>query len=252
MKYFIYFVLPILLITGIPSKIKAEEQVKTDLIETYEEDITGDGLKETIELKGILLSRDATFYREIWVDVISKNDEQWKIQYEGGYEPSIQFIDLNRDGINNLFYQSGKNDTGETGKRFTYHLHTLDNGKVIEKDLPKQHYINGTFKDDFIVNLTISPHRKPHVVHVKDRSEEYAQQGVYNKEGKLLKPTPVIFDPIAFYEPVLISKSNGYGLKSYQQINGIDHTDQLGTIETLWYYENGGWIILQTEWKASR
>ena len=60
-----------------------------------------------------------------------------------------------------------------------------------------------------------------------------------------------MIDPIAFFEPVEISDRNGYGLKSFKQISGAYHADQLGVVETLWYYEDGKWIALQVDWKGS-
>ncbi len=48
-----------------------------------------------------------------------------------------------------------------------------------------------------------------------------------------------------------ISDSQGYGLKSSQEIYGTNKDDSLGTIETLWYFEDEKWIILQTKWAGN-
>ncbi|MEC5424876.1 hypothetical protein QGM71_15425 [Virgibacillus sp. C22-A2] len=238
----------ILMSLFIYSPVFAEVQPEELLINTYEADITGDGQNETIELIGVLFSQETKYYREVWADISSVHGGQWKIPYEGGYEPSLQFIDLNQDQITDIFYQSS---TGGSGGLYNYHLHYLENEKLKELQLPEQRFIKGSFKDNFKVSIHVSPDKDPVELNVKDRAGEYLRLELYDKQGNLLKPTSVMIDPIAFFEPLLISKSKGYGLKSYQQISGAYHADRLGTVETLWYYENEEWIILQTEWVSS-
>lgn len=242
MKYFL-----LLLFLLFPTVIFAAETTPDEviIIETYQSDLTGDGNMEKIELKGKLFSPDAQYYQDIWADIVSTDQNEWKINYGGGYEPKLQFIDLNHDKVNDIFYQS---PTGGSGGLYTSNLHTLKNGKLEEILLPEQRYVTGKFDDNFSVTILIDPNSKPIIMDVKDRKEDYIRLGIYDKSGNLLKPTPLMIDPIAFYEPISISNSKGYGLKSYQQISGAYHADRLGTIETLWYYEDGEWIILQTDW----
>lgn len=228
--------------------LHAESDVTT--IERYSEDITGDGLKETIELKGILLSEDHNYYRKIWVDIHNEDGKEWKISYEGGYEPKLQLIDVNHDNIADLFYQSAK---GGSGGLYNYNVHTLNNEKVTKIPLPKQQYLKGSFKDNFIVHIQLSPYQKPIEINVEDHKEDYIRLDLYDENGLLKSKaqTSVMIDPIAFFEPVFISKSKGYGLKSNQKISGAYHADQLGIVETLWYFDKGDWIILKTEWIRS-
>ncbi|WP_042222776.1 hypothetical protein [Oceanobacillus manasiensis] len=218
------------------------------LIETVEGDLTGDGVNETVNVKGILFSPDASYYREIWSEIIGPNKEEWKISYQGGYEPTVKLIDLNHDGVKDIFYQSA---TGGSGGLYNYQLNTLANGELTEIPLPEQLYLQGSFKDDFIVSIELTQGSDPILMDVSDRSEDYIRLGLYDENGKLLKPQSVMIDPIAFFEPVLISDSKGYGLKSFQQISGAYHADGLGTVESLWYFEDGKWILLQTEWLPS-
>jgi len=245
MKYLFHLLL--LLIPTVTFAAETDTE-KAIVIETYQIDLTGDGKKETIELKGKLFSPDAQYYQDIWADIVSSDKTEWKINYGGGYEPKLQFIDLNHDGVQDIFYQS---PTGGSGGLYTTDLQTLANAQLKEILLPEQRFITGNFDENFKVTIQIDPNSKPIIMNVKNRSEDYIRLGIYDKNGKLLKPTPLMIDPIAFYEPVEISDSKGYGLKSYQQISGAYHADRLGTIETLWYYEDGNWIILQTDWVPS-
>lgn len=226
----------------------SDDHIQPIVIETYEEDITGDGLKETIELKGTLLTENNPYYRKIWVDITSTQDKKWNISFGGGYEPTLQFIDLNHDGTLDIFYQSA---TGGSGGLYNYYAYTLKNEEVMKIPLPKGQNIRGQFKNDYIIELQISPGKKPILLDVSDRSADYQRLNIYDKDGTLLEDKTIMIDPIAFFEPKHLSTSKGYALKSYQQISGAYHADRLGTIETLWYYEDGEWVILKTEWVPS-
>lgn len=241
---FISLIFPILIST---TSITNAEQT---LISTYEDDLTGDGLKETIQLKGSLFSQESKYYRDIWVELTNNHLEKWEIPFGGGYEPEIHLFDFNHDGINDLFYQSA---TGGSGGTYSHHLYTFKNGIIEEIPLPQQLYIKGNFKEDFQIEIQIPAknNNPPILINVEERANEYIRLNLYNKHGKLLKPTPVMVTPIALYKPILLSKSKGYGLKSFQKISGAYHADSIGTIEILWYFENGSWINLQTDWVPS-
>lgn len=99
MKYFL------LLLFAFPINAFAAETAPEEgiLIETYQVDVTGDGENDTIELKGKLFAPDAQYYQDIWAEVRASDGKEWKISYGGGYEPKLQFIDLNHDGIKDIF-----------------------------------------------------------------------------------------------------------------------------------------------------
>src|SRR5699024_4459318 len=75
-----------------------------------EEENTGDGIKETVELKGVLLSEDSGFFHQVWADITSEHDKEWKISYESGYDPTLTFNDLNHDKVTELIYRSAADD----------------------------------------------------------------------------------------------------------------------------------------------
>lgn len=225
----------------------ADENKHSELkvIKTYEEDITGNGLKEIIELKGILFSSDSNYYRDIKAVITSSENQTWEISYMGGYDPTLKFIDINHDKVNDIFFQSA---TGGSGGLYQFHIHTLVKNKLSEIPLPKQPFVKGKFLDNFRIEINISPDIETTIIDISKRKSEYIRLGIYSQDGKLLKSTSAMVDPIAFLEPIFISKSKGYGLKSYQQISGAYHADRLGTVESLWYYDRDKWILLQTKW----
>lgn len=217
------------------------------LLNDFEEDVTGDGQLDKVELYGVLFSPETVYYRDIF-SVIRSGEKEWRINYQGGYDPVIQFVDLNHDGISDIFYQS---PTGGSGGLYTTRLDSLANGELTNMPLPEQVYVQGYFKDGFQAVIEIAPNTKPIVLNVEDRKDDYIRLGIFDEHGKLLKRTELMVDPIAFYEPFEISEQQGFGLKSYKQVSGAYHADGLGVIETLWYYEDGRWTALHTEWKEA-
>lgn len=224
----------------------ADQIYKPIIISTLEGDLTGNSQHETIQLKGNLLKQNGDYYQNIWVEIKSLHSEKWKIPFTSGYEPKIQLLDLNHDHVSDLFYQSIASKSDEL---YAHHLYSLKNGVIEEISLPEQSYIKGDFDNYFQVKVQVSiKNHKPIIINVEDRAKEYIELGLYDTQGILLKPSSIRIAPISLYEPILISKSKGYGLKSYQKVSGAHDKDILGTIEILWYYENGNWIILHTDW----
>src|SRR5699024_235707 len=227
--------------------VTAEEKQDHEpvVIETHQADVTGDGQDETIELKGVLLSEETEYYHKVWSNITRIDGKEWEITYRGGYEPTLNVFNVTRNKINELFYQSA---TEEKGGLHYYQLDTLANGELQHLSLPEQKLISGKFVENFQAEIRLAPHKQPIVIDKKDRKQEYEKLGLYNSEGGLQTSTPLMIEPIAFFEPVYISKSKGYGLKSYKEINGAYRADHLGTVETLWFYEEGKWTNLKTEW----
>lgn len=71
-------------------------------------------------------------------------------------------------------------------------------------------------------------------------------EDVYNDAGKLLIDKQFTIEPNFTFEPTIISKTKGYGLKSTQYLFGINNEDLLGKIETLWYNDSDKWVKIQT------
>lgn len=235
-----------LLFFSLEGSVYATELEQPVLISEYKEDITGNGLKETIKLKGNLLSPTSNYYHSVWIEIISQDANKWTIAYEGGYEPNISFIDMKNNDGKSILFQSNTQENEYT----YYRLHTMKNEILQEDQLPRQHFISGSFNEDFIVDLKISPFKSPIKIHVEDRANDYIEKNIYNVNGDLLIDQEVITNSSLHYEPIFISDTNGYGLKSFQPIGGINHEDILGQIETLWYFENDQWVILHSKWTS--
>ena len=234
-----------------PMFVKAETTTtsKNKTIATYKEDITGDGQKETIELQGILLSDDSDYYRDIWANITNEHSEKWRISYGSGYQPVIQFLDLNHDDVNNLLFTTETNL--DEGLQQTQ-LHSLTDGRLKEIRMPVQDYIDTTYENNFKVNVQLSPKSDVHRLDIANESADYIKSGIYNQDQTVIKPFSPKLASTMIYEPIFMNEANGHGLKSEQALYGLPEKEPLGIIETLWYYENNQWIILQTELISNR
>ena len=246
----VFIILMFLLFNNHSFIINAEQTPSPITISISEDDLTGDKQHETIQLKGSLLHDNSSFYQNIWIEIKSIHSEKWKIPFTGGYDPHIQLLDLTQDQVNDLFYQSALNKNDHF---YTHHLYSLKNGVIKEVSLPKQSHIKGHSRNDFQIEIQTSiRNENPIMIEVNEFKNKYVEHGIYDTKGNLLEQAPIMIAPVSKYEPLLINKSKGYGLKSYQKISGGHTKDPLGVIEIDWYYENGAWVILQTDWVPNR
>ncbi len=223
-----------------------EQPPSSSFINSFEEDITGDGLREYFKLQGRFLSTDSSYFQDVWLEITSPFSKEWNISFKGGYNPEITLLDLNHDQIFDLFYEVA---IDEQDAQYHSQAYTLKDGKVEQIVLPKNNHIKGKYVDDFQIALTLHPNEKPIYIPVTNRQQSI-QQKLYKENGKVLKEQNLVIDSIKQYVPVLISESKGYGIKSIRQVRGFHEEEVIGTIETLWYYDKKDWIILNNNWHA--
>ncbi|MFD1068233.1 hypothetical protein [Oceanobacillus locisalsi] len=238
-----YISLLLLTLFFAPAETAAQSDVH--LIHTYEQDVTGDGENELLELKGKLFAPDGVYYQDIWVDISSPStDNTWRINYGGGYDPVLQFADLTHNGVTDILYQS---PTGGSGGLYTSQLNQWEKDDFIELPLPTEQPVKGEFMDGFKVSVQLLPKEDPIILDVSGQKEEYIRLKLYDDQGQLLEPTTLMIDPVAFFEVMEVESEQQEGLKSFQQISGAYHADQIGTVESVWIYDKKDkWILLDT------
>ncbi|WP_064093377.1 hypothetical protein [Rossellomorea aquimaris] len=241
-----FFFMSLHAIAGNDAEVSNEQKQTNEFtIKTYKKDVTGDGKKDNIQLKAIPFSPDALFLKEIWADITTSRGSKVRIDYEAGYEPKIQFVDLNHDKIKDMLYSSA---TGGSGGLYNVALHTLADNKLIDIGLPDPLNIQAQFEDNYMATITFVDTNQSYTVDLKDRKEEYERLGIYT-DGKLNEPTELMVVPYAFFEPTNIKGKPGKGLKAYQRINGAYNADGIGNVISYWYYDNDKWTLMNIDWK---
>ncbi|MBS4195475.1 FG-GAP repeat domain-containing protein [Lederbergia citri] len=229
------------------SPVFAAKNPKTIL--EYHHDVTGDGQPEKITVYGTPLKDNKDYYYEVWAEVEGKGISKIQINYEGGFEPKLEFADLNHDGVDDILFSSA---TGGSGGIYNYALHTVKDGKIYEIPLPEPLSIESSFQNNFKAIMTIPGMKNPIHLDLSSRKEDYIKLGLYQKNGMLNEPNELMIDPIAYFKIVKIKGKEGYGLKSYRQVSGAVHADVIGIVEVRSYYENGKWNMIDVQWKPTK
>ncbi|RIW38368.1 hypothetical protein D3H55_02180 [Bacillus salacetis] len=224
----------------------AEEHDRPNImaIVTYEEDVTGDNKKDKITLWGKPFEPGALFYKEIWAEITSEKKE-FRIDYEGGYEPQIEFADLNHDGVKDLLESSA---TGGSGGLYNYSLYTLADYEKKDIGMPPALSMDAHFENDYKGLITFNDTNESFTVDLSGRKEDYDRLGIY-QDGKLNEPMEMMVIPYAMFEPVNIRGEKGKGLKGVQRISGAYQADAVGNVYSYWYYENGQWDLKDIQWE---
>lgn len=242
-----YIIVTVVFLFGFTNNNTVETPTSS-FINSIEEDISGDGIREYLKLQGELIAEDSSFYQNVWLDILNTFGQEWTISLKGGYHPEIMLYDINHNDINDIIYQVALD---EENKRFSTQVYTLTNNKIEQITVPTNNQIKGKYIDDYKIALTFHPNDKPLHFPVNKDDEKLIETNIYDDNGKLQQDISLIIDPIQKYEPTLISESKGYGLKSIQNVRNDDNNNIIGTIETLWYFNNDKWIILTNKWQAA-
>src|SRR5699024_9927452 len=93
------YVLPLILTYFLISMLSnitiiAKEIPETTPIKEYEEDVTGDGIKENIKLYGTLLTLESNYYKDLYATIKTKSNQKWKVQLKEDNEPKNKYFNI--------------------------------------------------------------------------------------------------------------------------------------------------------------
>ena len=207
-----------------------------------ERDISGDGKNDSLTIIGIPYEDGISYLKEIYLHVDVTDGKKYKIDLKSGFDPTINFIDLNHDGVDDLFISI---PTGGSGGLSNYFLYTLANDQLVDIGIPDSLTITSQFQDGYKATMSIENTGESYTFDLKNRKKEYIRLGLY-QNGKLNEPTELMVDPYSLLKPVKL-KNGKFGLKGIQQISGAYHADGIAFVESKWDYGNGKWNIISTK-----
>lgn len=220
-----------------------DKGISNDLsLVTEKRDITGDTIEDRLVIKGIKYEEDDEFFKEITL-YVDTGGKKFELPLSSGYKPTVQFIDVNNDGVKEVFITT---ETG--GNEGILNSFLFDFKDQVMKDLtvPKTVPITTQFLDNYQAKLTING-KKPLFIDLSDRKEEYEQSGIYSN-GVLNEATELLVDGFSTLKPVnFIGK--GKGLTGIQLVSGVDHADGIALIESKWKYRKGEWKFMKAKIK---
>ncbi|KAF0817462.1 hypothetical protein KIS4809_3726 [Bacillus sp. ZZV12-4809] len=233
-----FFFMSLSAITGVYA---GEQDQKTVTLSKDKVDVTGDQKADTVYLKGVYYEEGASFLKEISLKVKASDGKTYKAELEGGYEPQIQFEDLNHDSINDMYISI---PTGGSGGLSNFYLFTLKEFKLIDLSVPDPLVINSQFENGYKATISIQDTKQSYTFDLRDRGEEYERLGLY-VNGKLSEPTELMVNPYSTLKIIPIEGKKG--LMGVQRISGAYNADTIAFAESFWLYEDGKWVLKDTK-----
>jgi hypothetical protein len=233
-----FFLMSVTAITGVHA---IEEKAKTVTISKHESDVTGDGINESIQLKGVPYEDEENYLKEIYIDISTTDDKQYKIPLESGSKASLKLVDLNQDGVKDLFSNVL---TGGSGGITLNYLYTFKDFITKELIVPEPLEIASTFENGYKAKITIGQTGKTYLFDLKDRKKYYKKLGLYYK-GRLNEPTELTVNDFHSLKPVKLT-SGEMMLEGVQRITGIANADTIAFVESTWKYGDGKWNLTNT------
>ncbi|WP_045521745.1 hypothetical protein [Neobacillus niacini] len=233
-----FFLMSVTAITGVHA---IEEKVKSVTISKHESDVTGDGINESIQLKGVPYEDEEDYLKEIYIDISTTDEKQYKIPLESGSKASLKLVDLNQDGVKDLFSNVL---TGGSGGITLNYLYTFKDFITKELVVPEPLEIASTFENGYKAKITIGLTGKTYVFDLKDRKKYYKRLGLYYK-GRLNEPTELTVNSFTLLEPIRLDNGK-IGLKGIQSVTGTSNTDNIAYVESSWQFGKDQWSHIQT------
>jgi hypothetical protein len=205
-------------------------------------DITGDGKEDLIVIKGVPYEEEDSFLKEIQLHITAANGKEYKAELDGGFNPKVQFADLNNDTVKDIYVSI---ETGGSGGILNDYLYTVKDFQLTDLSVPDPLVINGQFHNGYKASITIQETGKSVTFDLRNRGSDYEKSGLFIN-GKLSEPTELMVDAYSVLKPVLVDGKK-YGLVGVQAISGAAHADWIANVESTWLYENGRWVVKDTK-----
>jgi hypothetical protein len=238
-----FFLMSVTAITGVHA---FEENAKTVTISKYESDISGDGTNERIQLKGVPYEGEEGYLKEIYID-ISTDEKQYKIPLESGSKASLKLVDLNQDGVKDLFSNVL---TGGSGGITLNYLYTMKDDIIQELNVPEPLEMASTFENGFKAKITIAQTGKTYEFDLKDRKKYYKKLGLYYK-GRLNEPTELTVNSFHSLKPIKLNTGEVV-LQGVQRITGLANADTIAFVESTWKYGEDKWNLTDTKVQSEK
>jgi hypothetical protein len=219
-----------------------EENTKTITISKEEADITGDGQNEIIYLKGVPYQEETSYLKNIYLDIKESNGKNVRLPLQSGSKAALQLVDLNDDGMKDLFVCVL---TGGSGGITINYLYSFKDGLKTNLTVPEPLELSSKFINDYKAEIKISETGKSYLFDLIDREKYYKKMGLYHN-GKLNEPTELTVNPFSSLQPIPL-EGGKLGLKGVQRVTGIANADTIAYVQSIWLLTDGHWKLIHAE-----
>jgi hypothetical protein len=232
-----FFLMSLTAITGVYA---IEETTKIVTISKEKADISGDGKEEEILLKGVSYQKEDTFLEKIYIDISASNRKKYTFPLESGTKAALQLVDLNDDGVKDVFASVLKGESERIVQNYSY---SMKNFVHTNMALPEPLEIDSHFLNGYKAEIKLAKTGQTYLFDLKDRRKYYKKLGLYY-HGKLNEPTELIVNPFSSLQPIPV-ENNKVGLLGEQRVSGIANADMIATVESTWSYIQGHWKLVR-------
>ncbi|MEH7747737.1 hypothetical protein V7659_22360 [Neobacillus drentensis] len=233
-----FFLMSLTAITGVYA---FEETTKTITISNENADITGDGKEEEIILKGVPYQKEEGFLEKIYIEISASNGKKYTFPLESGAKAALELVDLNNDGVKDLFASVLKGGNEQIVQNYSYSIRNFEQTKL---NLPEPLEMDSHFLHGYKAEIKLAKTGKSYLFDLKDRKKYYKKLGLYY-HGKLNEPTELTVNPFSTLQPIPV-ENNQVGLLGEQRITGIANADVIASVESTWVYDHGQWKLVRT------
>ena len=229
---------------NLPNGIQQEFQPYV-LLDQRRIDVTGDGKPDLVRLIGHRTDRSRIYYEHVYVQVISDPQQQpLSIRFPGGYEPKMQFCDFSGDRIADVYVSEA---TGGSGGIGNFYIASFARNVARKIPTPPPLTISGRFLDDYKVVIEIAETGQRTVLNLSEKKQQYEQEGLY-RNGKLVKPTPILVNDYSTLEPIDRNRNGICELRGIQRIAGAYNADTIAYVTSIWGFERARqrWALLRS------
>lgn len=221
---------------------------KGEIIATINGDVDGDDRLEDVIILGNKFSTDSNYYINLYLVVKDSAEGKLKAAFapslSGGYDLGLNLADVTGDGIADVIISA---PTGGSGGIISYRV--IDFAESIPREIFTDHenqglFVQGKLLNNYQVELLLGDEPKHLIVDLPNDKNFYDFLGIYNQNGELLSE---------YYHPyaqglsgMLVMDTDGDGvaeLVTTQRVVGINNTDTIGYIRTVWRYNAIKWQI---------
>lgn len=210
-------------------------------------DITGDGVADRLILAGSKETISANYFRNLALAFMDGATGKKDVQSlsMAGYSPQIKPVFLLSKETPAFLVSA---PTGGSGGIVDNRIVSFAGGLpqiLFNANNNKGLSIEGIFLPDYQVRITFLELGQSITFDRTYAKADYQRLGLYTEDGIPTGKkggTPWI-DPFSALT-VVDSNQDGFDeLRGIQQLSGAYHADRLGTVTSIWFYENGQWRI---------
>lgn len=220
-------------------------------------DINGDKIDDTVLLTGVKIDpkdsygfdinvivqdgKTKKFYKKDW----TFKGTDGKVQGNVGRMPKLFIGDFTGDEIGDVMVTAPQ---GGNGGFVNHMIMTFNDNKpsiIFSNKENEGLKFTGKFVDDFKVEVKNESLGKTHIIDVAKNKEDYIKNGLYNKDGKLLKEENIQVSQYFSLVPMDKDMDGTFELSGKQAVSAEDSSlgSDFGYFDTMESYKDGKWSV---------